>query len=100
MKKLYSILAMLFVSLATLSAQNTVFIGETGYGSLAEAVEAATDGATITIKGDQSFTGNRINITGKTLQHQRLRGSSPPVAPHEPISSGQDRPLQSGSAAV
>ena len=36
MKKLYSILAMLFVSLATLSAQNTVFIGETGYGTTPE----------------------------------------------------------------
>jgi hypothetical protein len=75
MKKLYSILAMLFVSLATLSAQNTVFIGETGYGSLAEAVEAATDGATITIKGDQSFTGNRINITGKTLNFKGEDGA-------------------------
>lgn len=71
MKKLYSILAMLFVSLATLSAQNTVFIGDTGYGSLAEAVEAATDGATITIKGTTEITSRlslskNVTIVGET----------------------------------
>lgn len=71
MKKLYSIIAMLFVGLATLSAQNTVFIGETGYGSLAEAVEAATDGATITIKGTTEITSRlslskNVTIVGET----------------------------------
>lgn len=62
---------MLFVSLATLSAQNTVFIGETGYGSLAEAVEAAEDGATITIKGTTEITSRlslskNVTIVGET----------------------------------
>lgn len=62
MKKLYSILAMLFMGMAALSAQNTVFIGENGYGSLAEAIAAAEDGATITIKGSTELQ-SRLDLT-------------------------------------
>ena len=61
MKKLYMSLLGLALCVAGASAQQTVFIGETGYDNLEAAVAAATDGQTITLKGDQTIT-KRVNL--------------------------------------
>lgn len=61
MKKLYMSLLGLALCVAGASAQQTVFIGETGYDNLEAAVAAAADGQTITLKGDQTIT-KRVNL--------------------------------------
>lgn len=70
MKKIFTLLAALLVGGAVASAENVVFIGETGYETLNAAVTAAQDGATILLKGDITITGditpsaNNVTIKG------------------------------------
>ena len=75
MKKLYTILLAAALGATAVSAEQTVFIGETGYDDLASAVSAATDGATITIKGNQTIT-SRLELGNKSLT---LKGENNPV---------------------
>ena len=67
---LLSVLLMLAIMPATAFAASedgdVAFIGETGYPTLAAAVAAATDGATITVSGDCSDEGS-IAINDKSL---------------------------------
>lgn len=63
MKRIYTTLLTCCLGLAGLSAQQTVFIGETGYNSLQDAVNAVENGGTIRITGDQTI-GSRVNIAG------------------------------------
>lgn len=63
MKKIFTLLAALLVGGAVASADDVVFIGETGYATLNEALAGATDGAVIEIKGDLVMTANdRVSI--------------------------------------
>lgn len=75
MKKLYTILLAAALGATAVSAEQTVFIGETGYDDLASALSAATDGATITIKGNQTIT-SRLGLGDKSLT---LKGENNPV---------------------
>lgn len=52
MKKIYTLLLAAAVGAATAGAQQTVFIGTTGYDDLPSAVAAAVSGDVITIKGE------------------------------------------------
>jgi len=61
-KQLLSVAVVAAISFGTAFAQQTVFIGETGYDNLAAAVSAVQDGQTITITGEQVFTGGRITV--------------------------------------
>lgn len=67
MKKLYMSLLGMALCVAGASAEQTVFIGETGYDNLETAVAAATDGQTITLKGDQTIT-KRVNLNSTTAK--------------------------------
>lgn len=64
MKKLYSTIVLSLF--AALGATAQVNIGETAYTSLQEAVNAATDGQTITITSDVNIEG-RVTVSSKTL---------------------------------
>lgn len=64
MKKLYSTIVLSLF--AALGATAQVNIGETAYTSLQEAVNAATDGQTITITSDVKID-DRITVSGKTI---------------------------------
>ncbi len=67
MKKFYTMLSVLLAGAMTLSAQQTVFIGTTGYDDIAAAVAAAAEGDVITVKADQTFAGKRIDLVSKQL---------------------------------
>ncbi len=64
MKKLYSTIVLSLF--AALGATAQVNIGETAYTSLQEAVNAATDGQTITITANVNID-DRITVSGKTI---------------------------------
>ena len=66
MKKIYSLLLAAAMGSTFASAEQTVFIGSTGYDDLAAAVSAASNGDVITIKADQELS-SRINLTDKSL---------------------------------
>ena len=55
MKKIYTLLLAAAVGAATAGAQQTVFIGTTGYDDLPSAVAAAVSGDVITIKGETTL---------------------------------------------
>lgn len=67
MKKIFTLLAALVVGGAVASAENVVFIGETGYETLDAAVGDATDGDLIKITGDlemkNGITPTKNNLT-------------------------------------
>ncbi len=65
MKKLFTLLVGALLGVSAIYAEQTVFIGETGYDSLEAAVNAAAAGSTITLTGDQTISGNRITIQKK-----------------------------------
>ncbi|MCM1035990.1 MAG: hypothetical protein NC406_01515 [Bacteroides sp.] len=58
----------------TVCAQQTVFIGEQGYDGLAAAVAAAADGDVITVKADQTLSGNRITVTAGDTRAITIKG--------------------------
>lgn len=64
MKKIYTLLLAAAVGAATAGAQQTVFIGTTGYDDLPSAVAAAVSGDVITIKGETTLSG-RIDRDGE-----------------------------------
>lgn len=67
MKKIFTLLAVLLVGGAAASAENVVFIGETGYETLDAALTAVKDGETINITGNtewkNAWTPTVSNIT-------------------------------------
>lgn len=80
MKKIFTLLAALLIGGAAASADDVVFIGDTGYPSLYDAVDAATEGATITIKGDIMISGNRKDITKTlTIEAEEVDGKMPTI---------------------
>ena len=53
-KNLLTAAAIALLTAGSAFAQQTVFIGETGYSDIAAAYAAATDGDVITVKGNQT----------------------------------------------
>lgn len=74
MKKIYTLLLAAALGATAANAQQTVFIGSTGYDDIPSAVAAAEDGATIVIKGDQVLSGNRIE-PAKSLTYKGENGA-------------------------
>lgn len=68
MKKIFTLLTALLVGGAVASAEDVVFIGETGYTTLEAAAEAATEGATIEVKGDVTVYNGLKLVNNLTIQ--------------------------------
>ncbi|MDE6452656.1 MAG: hypothetical protein K2L27_00470 [Muribaculaceae bacterium] len=74
-KNLLTAAAFALLAASSAAAQQTVFIGETGYDNIAAAFTAANDGDVITVKGNQTVS-SRINFRAEKSVTVKGEGSN------------------------
>lgn len=86
-KNLLTAAAIALLTAGSAFAQQTVFIGETGYSDIAAAYAAATDGDVITVKGNQTVS-SRINFSVEKSVTVKGEGSNVSLVRADGYTSG------------